>query len=127
VGGGELDRERGRRAVRVQRRALAADGVEHGGEVLDLVLELERAGERVGQPGPAAVDQDQPRELRLALEQPREGRLLPQVLDVRDDAGDEDEVERPVAEHLVRDRRVAPAGVSRARRHLVSARSSPRP
>ena len=48
-----------------------------------------------------------------AVQKARERRLRPEVLEVRDPAHDEDEVERPVADDLIGDVDVAAARVMR--------------
>ena len=49
------------------------------------------------------------------LQEAREGRLVPEVVEVRDPAHDEDEIDRAVADHLVGDVDVAAARVVRLR------------
>ena len=67
--------------------------------------------------GPACVEDDEPRERSEAAEEPREGRLIPLVLDMREQARDEHEVDGAVADDLVRDVDLATLGVSRLGRH----------
>ena len=111
---GEDRRQRPARRVGQQRRALAAGRVEHRAHVGDLVVDAELAVVR--QPRAAAIHEDQPREARQALEEPREPGVLPDVLDVVDERADEQQVDRPVAVHLVGEVDVAVAGVARGRR-----------
>ena len=70
----------------------------------------------IGEPGPALVEEDQPREGREPAEEARVARLLPRQLEVGDPARDKDEVERAVADDLIGDVDVAAPGVARLRR-----------
>ena len=110
---GRDDRPAGR--VGQQRRALAARRVEHGAHVGDLVVDAELAV--VGQPRAAAVHEDQPREPGEAGEEPGQAGVLPDLLDVVDERADEQQVDRPVAVHLIGEVDVAVAGVARGHRH----------
>ena len=60
-----------------QRRALDAGGVEHGSEVVHLLLERRRARDGVREPRAAAVEQHEAREGRQPLEAPGGRGLLP--------------------------------------------------
>ena len=61
----------------------------------------------VGQPGAALVEEDQARERGEPLEEARAARLLPVQLEVGDEPGHEDQVDRAVADDLVGDVDVA--------------------
>ena len=111
------DRERPAGGVAHEDRALAAGGVEDGEHVARLVLQRQRLVARVRQATAAAVHVQQPAEAHEALEEPRQPRLLPHVLDVRDEAGDEEQVGRGAAGHGPRDGGLAVAGVARLDLH----------
>src|SRR6266550_4318210 len=100
---------------------LRPDCVEDGAHVVHPLLERRQPVGRnpVGHPCPALVEEDQSGERRQALEKARRLRLFPQELDVRDPAGDVDEVERPVADDLVGDVDIATLRVSGLRRHRL--------
>ena len=104
-------RQRAAGRVGEQRGALAAGRVEHGVDVAELGLDGQLAV--VGQPRAAAVHDDQPRETGQAVEEARQARVLPDVLDVVDVRADEQQVERPVAVDLEGEVDVAVAGVAR--------------
>ena len=82
---------------------LAADRVEDRTDVRHRLLEGRRARGTVGQALTALVEEDQAREGREPVEQARGRRVLPDGLDVEDEARDEHEVERTLAMDLVRD------------------------
>src|SRR5215210_40764 len=99
---------------------LGADRVHDGANVVHPLLERRQliVGDVVGEAGAALVEQDQARERREPPEEARQLRLLPHELDVRDPAGNVDEIERPLAHDLVGDVDVAASGVARlGRRH----------
>src|SRR6202035_62979 len=99
-----------------QRGAFAAGRVEHGDGILRLLLERIGLEHALGQPGPAAVEQDQPAELRQAFEKATVGRCLPQLLDLGDPARHEEHVEPTLADDLVGDAGVPAARVACRRR-----------
>src|SRR6266540_2645648 len=76
-------------------------------------------GAAIGQTGAALVEQDQPRERRQPLEEPRKRGLLPCELDVRNPAVHEHQVERPVADDLIRNIDVAASRVVRPAWHCL--------
>jgi len=100
-----------------QRCPLGSGRVHHGSEVVDLLLEARRVRRAVRAAGVAAIEHDQSREGREALEEARGRRLLPVELDVRDPRRLVDQIERPVADDLVRDVRFTAAGELRAESH----------
>ena len=57
----------------------------------------------LGEAGATAVEQDQPPEGGKALQEATVGGALPEMLDLRDPAGQEENVEAAVADHLVGD------------------------
>jgi hypothetical protein len=81
--------------------------VHHRAYVLHPLLERGRIGRAVRQPGAALVDEDQPREPGQTPQETRERRLVPAGLEVRHPAQHEDDIDRPAAEHLVGDARIA--------------------
>ena len=115
----EEDAQRPALRVAEQRRRLGAGGVHHGADVVHARVEVGQADGAVGEPGPALVEADQPRERAEPLEDPRAPRMLPVDLEVREEPGHEDEVERPVARDLVRDADVAAPRVADRRRAAV--------
>src|SRR5207245_5445477 len=79
-------------------------------------------------PTPPHVEQDQSRELRQTLKEVGPSRLLPHQLDVRPDTARVDEVDRSVADHLVRDggsiRRLRVAGLGGLHGRIFGSRAS---
>ena len=84
-------------------RAARADCIHDSAQVVHPRLERRRPGNAVRHAGSALVEQEEPREGAELLEPASEGRHVPPELDVRDEAGHVDEVERPAPEHLVGD------------------------
>ncbi|HEX3686397.1 MAG TPA: hypothetical protein VHU60_02335 [Gaiellaceae bacterium] len=107
---GEQHRHRAAFGDADQRRLLGAGGVQHSAHVLHPLLQ--RADpDPLREPHAALVEQDQPRERgQLLAEAPVAG-VLPQNAEVRDGAGDPDDVERTFAEHLVGDLDAAAARI----------------
>ena len=103
-----------------QRRAFAARGVEHGERVRDVLLERVAVAQAVGETGAAPVEQDQAVEDREALEEAAHRRRLPQLLDLRDPSGQEQQVEAALAGDLVGDARIAAAGIAGRGHHQSS-------
>lgn len=78
-------------------------GVHHGTDVVHARLEVGNPRSTIGEAGPALVEQDQSRE-RSQLAEEVCGRALPGILQGREHpAVHEHEVERPVADHRIRD------------------------
>ena len=98
-----------------ERGALGADGVHDGAHVVHPLFERRQTvdGHAVGETRAALVEEDEAREGGEAAQEAREARLAPEVLEVRDPAHDEDEVERPVADDLIGDVDLAAARVHR--------------
>jgi hypothetical protein len=71
-------------------------------------------------PGRALVEDDQPRERREAGEEVGKVRLLPGDLDVRDEPGNQDEIDRAIADDLRGDADVAALRVPGFRPHGVN-------
>src|SRR5207253_7793007 len=88
-----------------ERDPFRADGLHHGPEVVRQILEWRKVlrREAVGQPGAAPVDEDQPRERRELLEEAGIRKELPLPEEVRRVAGEIEQVDRTVADDLVRD------------------------
>jgi len=89
----------------------------HGHEVLHALLERRDLAHRIREPRAALVEQDEPGERRQAVQHARHDGHLPVVLHVRDEAGDEHQIEGPVAHHLVGDVHVAALRVAGLRGH----------
>ena len=79
-----------------QHRLARSDRVHHRAHVVHALLERRQRDDRIGQAGAALVEQDQPRERGEPAQKPRERRLLPEALEVRHPAHDEDEIDRPL-------------------------------
>ncbi len=62
-----------------QHRLLGADCVDHGLDVIDLLLQRRRPGDAVGHPAPAPLEQDQPRERREPLEEAAQRTAAPRT------------------------------------------------
>jgi hypothetical protein len=86
-----------------ERGSLAAHGIHHGPHVIHPLLERRDAANAIGEPRPALVEPDEPRERAQALEEAGRPRMLPLIFQVRHEAGDDDEAERPASRHLVGD------------------------
>jgi hypothetical protein len=84
-----------------QHRSLGFGGVEHGAQVRHTLLERRYRRHGIGQPGAGLVVHDHPRERRKALVEARDLGVAPLYVDVRDEARDDDEVDRAITEDLV--------------------------
>ncbi len=114
--GGEQRADEAAEGVGEERRAFAARGVEHRERVVRHPARASVGCKRaVGEPGAAAVEQDQAVEDGQPLEEAAHRRRLPELLDLGDPAGQEQQVERALAGHLVGDARVAAARIARGR------------
>jgi hypothetical protein len=97
-----------------QRGSLRSDGIHHSPNVVHPLLQdrdLGR-GHPVGQPGSALVEDDQPGERSQPTPEGGLRGVVPGQLDVGDPAGNEDEVDRPLADDLVGDVDLAALGIS---------------
>ena len=92
--------------------ALGSDGVHDRADVVHPNLERRVGGHGVGHACPALVENDQSGKRGDALEEGAQERNGPRKLDVRGRAGNEDDVERPVAGDTVGDVDVAAARVA---------------
>ena len=111
IGRGEEDRHRRALGVPEQDGAAAVDRIHDRAHVVHARLEVGHAGWPVGQTGAALVEPDQACDRAEPFEEVRVARLLPVLLEVGDEAGEEYEVDRPVAGHLVGDAEVATARI----------------
>src|SRR5205823_1242066 len=71
---------------------------------------------RIRHPGPALVEQDEPRESREPFVEVGQPGVLPPELEVRGEASDHDEIELTPPDYLICDRHVAGLRVLRLRR-----------
>ena len=110
VGGGK-QRRQAEIGAADHRHAIGAGGREHGLEIVHLLLEGGRRGDRIRQAGAPAVEHDQPGELGHRPERARGPRLLPDELQMRRGAVDHHQVARTIAHRLVGDAGVAAARV----------------
>ena len=108
VGGGEQRRDRRSVALPEDRRALDPEVLQHRADVVDPLLGRRQVVglDAIGEPEPAPVEDDQPREARKPAQEPPDGRFVPVEVELRDPAGDEDEV-GAFADGLVGDPEVA--------------------
>ena len=112
AGGGGEHRHDGAGVAADQRRVRGADVVEHGEEVVSELLDHDGARvDGVGEAGAPLVEEDQPAEGGEALEEAAGRGDTPYLLDVAEPCGDEDNIDGPVAEHLVGDVVVSESGV----------------
>jgi hypothetical protein len=109
-------------ALRVgeQRDAFAAGSVEHCERIASLLLDGVGLDDPLGQTGAAAVVEDQAAECRESFEEAAVRGCLPQLLELREPTGQEEQIERPVADDLVGDARVVAARVAGDRHHQGS-------
>jgi hypothetical protein len=63
-------------------------------------------------PGAPLVKDDEARERRQPLPHPAEGKQLPRELDMRDECGNEHDIDGPIADYLEGDAAIAGLGVS---------------
>jgi hypothetical protein len=117
VGGGEQSAHRTALGDPEQRRAVAPGGVHHRMQVARRLLEGGRATETVGQALPSLVVDDQASEGGEAPQHAGGRGLLPEQLEVRDEAGDEHQVEVSLAMDLVGDADAVRVGVVGLRFH----------
>jgi hypothetical protein len=90
---------------------LRTDGVEHRAQVVHPNLEGGRLPQTIGEPGPAAVEDDEPGESREEFKECCLKRNLVLDLDVAGEPVDEDEVRRSLARDRIGDCDVAALGV----------------
>jgi len=88
-----------------------ADGVHDGLDLSRSLFKQTNFGDGIRQPDPGLVEHHDATERGELIEKGLELRHGPEQLDVEDHRPDEDELERPVAEHLIRQAQVAAFGV----------------
>ena len=105
--------------------SLRADGIEDGRDVRHEFFERRqrRGRDRIGEPGAALVEHDQAAERRQSLAEVRERRHVPLGVHVAEPLVEQQDVGRPLAEHLVREVKLAQSGISGLGKH----RQEPRP
>ena len=96
-----------------------ADGVHDGLDLGRSIIQRANFRDRVRQPDPGLVEQDDATERGELVEEGLEFGHGPEQLDVADHRPDEDQLDRPVAEHLIRQAEIA-AGCVRRFRHGMS-------
>ena len=96
-----------------------SDGVHDGLDLGRSIIQRANFRDRVRQPDPSLVEQEDATERGELLEERLELRHGPEQLDVADHRPNEDELDGPVAEYLIREAKIAAAGVRRFR-HGVS-------
>ena len=89
------------------------------------MIEIGQLAQTVGQAGASLVEHDNPRPPRQMIEPGGLIRGVPHVFDMRDEARDDDEILRTVAEHLIGNVDVATLGVTNFRVHYMT--SMPKP
>jgi hypothetical protein len=101
-----------------QGRAFRPGRLHHGAHVVQPLLECRQLGHRHGirQSRAALVEQDEAPERGQPRQEPRERRLVPEVLEVGDPAHHEDQIDRARSDHLVGDVDAAALRVLDARR-----------
>ena len=100
-------------------RLSEADGVHDGLDLGRSLFKQTNFRDGVRQPDPSLVEQEDPTERGELIEEGLELGHGPEQLDVGDHRPDEDELDRPVAEHLIRQAQIA-AGCVRRFRHGLS-------
>ena len=95
-----------------------ADGVHDGLDLGRSIIQRANLRDRVRQPDPGLVEQQDATERGEPLEEGHEFGHGPEQLDVADERPGEDELDRPVAEHLIRQAEIA-AGCVRRFRHGI--------
>ena len=100
-----------------QRCAFGTDRIHHRAHVVHALFECRQLIDRdaIGKACAAFVKKNQTRKRGESQQEAREARLAPEVFEVRNPAHHKDEIERRVADHLVRDVHVAAARVHRFR------------
>ena len=94
--------------------------VQHGQDIVHLLFHRRQLRRAIRETCAARIEHDQARERGQPLEESREARFLPLVLDVREQARDEDEVGWAIADDLVGDVHGAALRIFRLGDHLPS-------
>ena len=92
-----------------------AGGVHHGLDLGGSIIQRANSRDRVRQPGPGFVEQSDATEGGELLEEGLEFGHGPEQLDMADHRPDEDKLDRPVAEYLIRQAEIAARSVRRFR------------
>ena len=112
VGGGHQDRHRAALGVAAQHRAPRTDGVHDREHVVHPRLEVGQPLRPVRHPGAALVEADQPTHRAQPVEEVGVPRVGPVQLQVRDEAGDQHDVQIAAAGDLVGDVQAVADGVA---------------
>ncbi len=110
-GGREQDRQRSPFGDPDHDRRLDTCGIGDRPKIVHAVFGAAGAERPVGTPGAALVEEHEAADSGEATEDASEVRQVPHHLDVRDETGDEEEVEWAVADDLVGDAQLAALGV----------------
>jgi len=111
VGRREQEEHRRSIATRPENRPFDPSGVEHCSHIIHLHVEGRNATRSVGQPRPALVEENDTRKRDQRLGEAAPVPTLPPQLEVLEEVRREEDVDRPVADHLVGDVRAAAPGV----------------
>jgi len=103
MGGGEQERNGPGLRESEERSRTGACGVQDALEVVHLLFHGRVSLGSIGESRPSWIDHDQAGEPGQTTHESREARLLPIVVEVREQPRDEDEVDRSAADHLVGD------------------------
>src|SRR6266568_4310206 len=112
----EQDRERSALRIAEQGRTVTAGGI-HGTHIVHPGLQVRQPDSAIRETGATLVEANQPRKGPESLEQPCRRRVLPVIIEMRYESGNEDEVERPLARDLIGDVDVAALRVPDRRFH----------
>ena len=123
IRGCEQDRQPAPFLRRPQGSFLDVEVVEHGADVVHPRFEIRHFAHAIRETRAALVEHDDARERGEAFDLPDPQRLLPGGQELGQRAADEDEIERPRAEDLVRDRGASAPGIANVGH--VHARKSP--
>lgn len=107
VGGREQNAHGGALGESDQRGTLRADRIHDRADIINTLIERGYVGQPVREALPSFVEGDDPGELGQPAKNLRVARQLMLIVDMRDDAGDQDYVDRPVTHHLVGDAEIA--------------------
>jgi hypothetical protein len=103
MGGREQGAQGGPLQIAADGRALRPGGVQDGQDILHGVLQDDRSGRVIREPGIALVEHDQPRERRQTRIPADQTRPLVVLLQMRGERGNQDQIHRSVTEHPIGD------------------------